>query len=783
MNPITTLSKSLSRFCATYSSKCATITTHYSVVKRDSDSRWKGIDMNRISDESDVVIVGGGPAGLSAAIKLKQLCQQNGKDLRVCLVEKGPYIGAHTLSGAVIKTSALEELFPNWKEMKAPVFQKVTKESFVFYTENRRIPMPMLPGIPLSNKGNYIVRLGHLVRWLGEMAEELGVEIYPGYAAAEVLYDDSGNVCGIATNDVGIAKDGSPKPNFERGMELHSKFTIFAEGCRGHLTKMISKKFDLRKNADVMTFGIGLKELWALDPSKHRSGYVEHGIGWPLKYDHYGGTFLYHLDDNGQPLCSLGIVVALDYKNTYLNPYQELQRFKTHPAVRRHLEGGKRLGYGARALNEGGFQSIPKFIFPGGCLIGCTAGFLNPAALKGVHLSMKSGILAAEALFQEIFQEKSFQKNGILLEEYEKKVKNSHIWRDLKSVRNIRPSFRSKLGLYGGLLYSGLVYMFGRGLEPWTFSYKCEFSLTYSFCTADCQMLKPSKECRKIIYPTPDDVITFDLLSSVALTGTNHNHDQPAHLTLLNDDVPQRVNLPIYDGPESRFCPAGVYEYVESGNGKRLQINAQNCIHCKTCDIKDPTQNINWVTPEGGGGPAYDGIIVLTKAKTTIVLPCKYFGACNRTCILDKRTVILRSCCFCSFCKMNLFGQNRQMAAHLSNIIKQYAHSGRSPLGPHTPTLEVKISKAIIALSGPLIAYFGYQSYKIETEHKNHPRPEFIEYDHLYGHRSMKRLPYGDGLRTWFHNPYYNALPGIGYETEDPYLEKMKKEGKTPEKH
>ncbi|KRY38731.1 Electron transfer flavoprotein-ubiquinone oxidoreductase, mitochondrial [Trichinella spiralis] len=763
MNPITTLSKSLSRFCATYSSKCATITTHYSVVKRDSDSRWKGIDMNRISDESDVVIVGGGPAGLSAAIKLKQLCQQNGKDLRVCLVEKGPYIGAHTLSGAVIKTSALEELFPNWKEMKAPVFQKVTKESFVFYTENRRIPMPMLPGIPLSNKGNYIVRLGHLVRWLGEMAEELGVEIYPGYAAAEVLYDDSGNVCGIATNDVGIAKDGSPKPNFERGMELHSKFTIFAEGCRGHLTKMISKKFDLRKNADVMTFGIGLKELWALDPSKHRSGYVEHGIGWPLKYDHYGGTFLYHLDDNGQPLCSLGIVVALDYKNTYLNPYQELQRFKTHPAVRRHLEGGKRLGYGARALNEGGFQSIPKFIFPGGCLIGCTAGFLNPAALKGVHLSMKSGILAAEALFQEIFQEKSFQKNGILLEEYEKKVKNSHIWRDLKSVRNIRPSFRSKLGLYGGLLYSGLVYMFGRA--------------------ADCQMLKPSKECRKIIYPTPDDVITFDLLSSVALTGTNHNHDQPAHLTLLNDDVPQRVNLPIYDGPESRFCPAGVYEYVESGNGKRLQINAQNCIHCKTCDIKDPTQNINWVTPEGGGGPAYDGIIVLTKAKTTIVLPCKYFGACNRTCILDKRTVILRSCCFCSFCKMNLFGQNRQMAAHLSNIIKQYAHSGRSPLGPHTPTLEVKISKAIIALSGPLIAYFGYQSYKIETEHKNHPRPEFIEYDHLYGHRSMKRLPYGDGLRTWFHNPYYNALPGIGYETEDPYLEKMKKEGKTPEKH
>ncbi|KRX68419.1 Electron transfer flavoprotein-ubiquinone oxidoreductase, mitochondrial, partial [Trichinella sp. T9] len=575
MNPITTLSKSLSRFCTTYSSKCATITTHYSVVKRDSDSRWKGIDMNRISDESDVVIVGGGPAGLSAAIKLKQLCQQNGKDLRVC---------AHTLSGAVIKTSALEELFPNWKEMKAPVFQKVTKESFVFYTENRRIPMPMLPGIPLSNKGNYIVRLGHLVRWLGEMAEELGVEIYPGYAAAEVLYDDSGNVCGIATNDVGIAKDGSPKPNFERGMELHSKFTIFAEGCRGHLTKMISKKFDLRKNADVMTFGIGLKELWALDPSKHRSGYVEHGIGWPLKYDHYGGTFLYHLDDNGQPLCSLGIVVALDYKNTYLNPYQELQRFKTHPAVCRHLEGGKRLGYGARALNEGGFQSIPKFIFPGGCLIGCTAGFLNPAALKGVHLSMKSGILAAEALFQEIFKEKSFQKNGILLEEYEKKVKNSHIWRDLKSNRG----------------------------------------------PADCQMLKPSKECRKIIYPTPDDVVTFDLLSSVALTGTNHNHDQPAHLTLLNDDVPQRINLPIYDGPESRFCPAGVYEYVESGNGKRLQINAQNCIHCKTCDIKDPTQNINWVTPEGGGGPAYDGIIVLTKAKGTIVLLCKYFWAhCN----------------------------------------------------------------------------------------------------------------------------------------------------------
>ncbi|CDW57447.1 Electron-transferring-flavoprotein dehydrogenase [Trichuris trichiura] len=543
------------------------ITTHYTVVPRETDPRWKNIDMSRVSDDVDVVIVGAGPSGLSAAIKLKQLSAVNKKDLRVCIVEKASYVGGHTLSGALIKTLALDELFPDWKALGAPVYQKVTEERIGILTKNYRIPVPVVPGLPLKNSNSYIVRLGHLVKWLGEKAEELGVELYPGYAAAEVLYDKSGSVNGIATNDVGIAKDGSPKPTFERGMELRAKCTVFAEGCRGHLTKALSQKMGLREKSDPMTYGIGLKELWELDPAKHRPGYVDHTLGWPLAYDSYGGSFMYHIDENGHPLCSLGLVIALDYKNTYIKPFEELQRYKLHPSI--------------------------------GCLVGCTAGFLNPAALKGVHYAMKSGMLAAEAIFESLF-DGSAPSSTVEPVRFEEKVKNSYIWKDLKAVRNVRPSFNSALGMYGGLLYTGMFYVLGRGLEPWTLKRK----------EPDNKATKPSKECRKIDYPKPDNVLTFDLLSSVHITGTNHEHNQPPHLTLLDDDVPLKTNLPVYDGPESRYCPAGVYEFVpdESGNSYQLQINAQNCIHCKTCDIKDPLQNINWVTPEGGGGPAYDGM-------------------------------------------------------------------------------------------------------------------------------------------------------------------------------
>lgn len=574
------------------------ITTHYTVNPRESDSRWKDVNMERVEDVADVLIVGAGPAGLSAAIRLKQLAIEAERELRVCVVEKAAEVGGHILSGAVIEPVALNELIPDWKEKGAPLNTPVTVDKFAYLTENGRISIPIFPGLPMYNHGNYIVRLGHVVKWLGEQAEELGVEIYPGCAAAEILFHDDGSVKGVATGDVGIAKDGSPKDTFERGMELHAKVTIFGEGCHGHLTKQLVKRFNLRENSESQTYGIGLKELWEINPEIHKPGTVEHTIGWPLDKNTYGGSFLYHLNEES-PLIAIGFVVGLDYTNPYLSPFREFQRFKLHPSIRKTLEGGKRIAYGARALNEGGFQSIPKLTFPGGCLIGCTAGFLNLPKVKGTHNAMKSGMLAAESTFETINDENKSETEGLEPKSYEDKIRNSWIWSELKNVRNIRPSFHTKLGLYSGIMYSGFTIL-TRGKEPWTFKHG----------DPDYKRLKPASQFKEIDYPKPDGVITFDLLSSVALTGTNHEGDQPAHLTLLDDTVPVKKNLAEYDGPEGRFCPAGVYEFVplDDGSGQRLQINAQNCIHCKTCDIKDASQNINWVVPEGGGGPAYNGM-------------------------------------------------------------------------------------------------------------------------------------------------------------------------------
>ncbi|KAK9731190.1 hypothetical protein QE152_g13817 [Popillia japonica] len=573
------------------------ITTHYTIYPRDKDPRWKDVKIERFQDETDLLIIGGGPAGMSAAIRAKQLAEKDGKELRVCVVEKAAEVGGHILSGACIEPVALNELIPDWKDKGAPLNTPVQKDRFGLLTQSRRISIPILPGLPMNNHGNYVVRLGHLVKWLGEQAEALGVEVYPGYAASEILYHEDGSVKGVATNDVGIAKDGSPKDTFEPGMELHAKCTIFSEGCHGHLSKQIINKFNLREKAEPQTYGIGLKEIWEIDPSKHQPGLVEHTIGWPLDIHTYGGSFLYHLNEP-TPLVAVGFVVGLDYTNPYLSPFREFQKFKTHPAVRPTFEGSNRIAYGARALCEGGFQSLPKLTFPGGCLVGDAAGFLNVPKIKGTHNAMKSGMLAAESAYEAINGEKQTTE-GFEPIAYADKIRNSWIWKELKTVRNCRPSFHNPLGMYGGLMYSGFSIMIG-GREPWTFSHG----------GADYTKLKPAKEATPIDYPKPDGKISFDLLSSVALTGTNHEADQPPHLTLKDDSVPVKQNLGVYDGPEGRFCPAGVYEFVplESGDGQRLQINAQNCIHCKTCDIKDPSQNINWVVPEGGGGPAYNGM-------------------------------------------------------------------------------------------------------------------------------------------------------------------------------
>lgn len=550
--------------------------------------------VERESMEVDVVIVGAGPSGLSAAIRLMQLAQENEQELMVCVVEKASEVGAHILSGAVVDPIAINELIPDWKDKGAPMGVPVTDNQHWVLSESGKSELPHIFMPPLmSNNGCYTLSLGNLVRWLGEQAEAMGVEVYPGFAAAEVLFNDDGSVKGIATGDMGRERDGSQGPNFEPGMELHAKYTFFAEGCRGHLSKTLMETFNLGAGRQPQTYGIGIKELWDVPEENHQAGKVIHTQGWPLN-DIVGGGFIYHQENNQ---IAIGFVTTLDYENPHLSPYDEMQRFKTHPEVRKMLEGGRRVAYGARAINEGGLQSVPKLAFPGGCLTGCSAGFVNVPRIKGSHNAMKTGMLAAESAFKAIQAGRANDE----LTDYEPAFEQSWVYKDLHKVRNARPSL-SKFGLKLGTIYAGLdmwLNNLGLGfLVPWTFDNH-----------TDHDRLKPAKDMPKIEYPKPDGVLTFDKLTNVSFSGTNHEENQPIHLTLKDDSVPVATNLALYDGPENRFCPAGVYEYVadeeKGGDEMRLQINAQNCVHCKTCDIKDPTQNIHWVVPEGGGGPNY----------------------------------------------------------------------------------------------------------------------------------------------------------------------------------
>ncbi|OUL14651.1 electron transfer flavoprotein-ubiquinone oxidoreductase [bacterium AM6] len=544
--------------------------------------------------EFDVVVVGAGPAGLATAIRLRQRAIDAGRELSVCVLEKGSEPGAHVLSGAVMDPRALTELFPDWAERGAPLKQKVTRDEFLFLSETgaRTTPHALLPEC-FHNEGNYIISLGEVTRWLAQQAEALEVAIFPGFAAAEVLYGDDGAVIGVATGDMGIEKDGTIGPAFERGMALHAKYTVFAEGARGHLGRQLISRFKLDEGKDPQAYGIGIKELWQIDPAKHEPGLVVHAAGWPLDTDTYGGAFLYHADGGK---VAIGYVVGLDYKNPWLSPFEEFQRFKTHPSIRRHLEGGTRIGYGARAITAGGLMSLPRTVFPGGALVGCEAGYLNVSRIKGSHAAIKTGMLCADAAFDALVADRQHDE----LSAYPAAFETSWLHDELKLSKNFKQWF--KKGQTVATLMTGieqwLLPKLGVRNPPWT--------LRHSIPDHAC--LEPASKHARIAYPKPDGVLTFDRLSSVFLSSTNHDENQPSHLTLKDASIPVKVNLAEYAGPEARYCPAGVYEFVGDGNDARLQINAQNCVHCKTCDIKDPTQNIVWVTPQGGGGPNYSGM-------------------------------------------------------------------------------------------------------------------------------------------------------------------------------